>query len=222
MLIHLHPNPKVPPCQWCDFVWCADRKLILVAFLWCCSAFESEFKVQQILSDCERLVMFLWCTCVLTDVVFSDHSLGSIKSLGVCCPLPRTLPLLCTGWGSSPLTMSSPSPASGTSCPSWGRWRRPLERQSTVAWWVSVHERFRYTRGQNTQVPDPVTIQLPVSLILPGADVRIYPTHRWEAVLTSSHVNLNCTIHTSHRKNFKYKTLKLYFKDKRDKWMNSD
>lgn len=42
------PKPKGHVSQWCDFVWCANRKLILVAFLWCCRAFESEFKGQQV------------------------------------------------------------------------------------------------------------------------------------------------------------------------------
>ncbi len=54
------PKPKVHICQWYDFVWCADRNLILVAFLWCCSAFESEFRGQQVF---ERLVLnkLRWC-----------------------------------------------------------------------------------------------------------------------------------------------------------------
>lgn len=69
---------------------------------------------------------------------FSSHSLGSIRSLGVCCPRLRIPPPLSTGWGSLPRTTSWPNLASGTLSLSWGRWRRHPERSSTVAWWVSV------------------------------------------------------------------------------------
>lgn len=78
----------------------------------------------------------LQCNFVCPDGMFSARSFGSIKSLGACCPLPRILPLLCTGWGSLPLTTLWQNLASGTLFPSSGRWRRPQARLSTVAWYV--------------------------------------------------------------------------------------
>lgn len=133
---HLHPNPKVISLPWYDFVWCADRN-------WSLSPFSDAAVPLKVNSRFNKLLFYTseahsCFTCVLTHSVCSAHSLGSTKSLGVCCPLPRTLTLLCTGWGSSPPTTLWPSPASGTLSPSWGRWRRPPERSSTVAWYVWV------------------------------------------------------------------------------------
>lgn len=80
----------------------------------------------------------LQCNFVSPDGMFCARSFGSIKSLGACCPRPRILPPLCTGWGSSPPTTLWPNLASGTLFPSSGRWRRPRARLSTVAWYVLV------------------------------------------------------------------------------------
>lgn len=47
--LRTHPNPKVTPFSWRDFVWRANRNLVLVAFLCCCRASESEFRDQHVL-----------------------------------------------------------------------------------------------------------------------------------------------------------------------------
>lgn len=92
-------------------------------------------------SSCIIIYSFYVMNLYINPVSPLHSSFGSTKSWGVCCPLPRTRPPLCTAWGSSPLTTLWPSLASGTSSPSWGRWRRPPERPSTVDWYVSEPHR---------------------------------------------------------------------------------
>lgn len=85
-------------------------------------------------------------------VCFFLCSFGNIRLLGVCCPLLKILHLHCTAWGFLLPTMWWPSLASGTSSPSWGRWRKLRERQSTVVWYERAVFSRHEVHGQGSGV----------------------------------------------------------------------